>query len=51
MEDEITHESARRTLPVEFIKFENTSEIPPLKEIIGQDRGIKAIRYGLEMKL
>jgi lon-related putative ATP-dependent protease len=39
-----------RKLPTELIKFENTSEIIPLKEIIGQDRGIKAIRYGLEMK-
>jgi lon-related putative ATP-dependent protease len=50
MDLEISHESARRTLPAELLDFENTSEIPPLKEIIGQDRGIKAIRYGLEMK-
>jgi predicted ATP-dependent protease len=49
MENEITQQSAKRTLPAENMKFENTSEIPPLKEIIGQDRGIKALRYGLEM--
>ena len=50
MENEITQKSARRTLPAEYMKFENTSEIPPLREIVGQDRGIRALRYGLEMK-
>ena len=50
MDLEISRESARRTLPAELLDVENTSEIPPLKEIIGQDRGIRAIRYGLEMK-
>jgi lon-related putative ATP-dependent protease len=50
MVEEISHESAIRTLPTELINFENTSEILPLKEIIGQERGIRALRYGLEMK-
>jgi hypothetical protein len=30
MENEITQQSAKRTLPAENMKFENTSEIPPL---------------------
>ena len=37
MDLEISHESARRTQPAESLDFENTSEIPPLKEVIGQD--------------
>jgi len=37
MREEISHESARRTHPVEPLDFENTSEIPPLKEVIGHD--------------
>jgi ATP-dependent Lon protease len=49
MENEITQQSAKRTLPAENMNFENTSEVPPLREIIGQDRGIRALIYGLEM--
>jgi lon-related putative ATP-dependent protease len=50
MENKITQEVARRSLPAEVMKFENTSEITPLKEIIGQERGIEALKYGLEME-
>jgi lon-related putative ATP-dependent protease len=31
-------------------KFKNTSEIKPLKEVIGQERAVQAIDFGLNMK-
>ena len=31
-------------------KFKNTSEIKPLKEVIGQKRAVQAIEFGLNMK-
>ncbi len=36
----ISRESARRTQPAQPLDFENTSEIPPLKEVIGQDYAV-----------
>ena len=31
-------------------KFKNTSEIKPLSEVIGQQRAVQAIDFGLNMK-
>ena len=33
-----------------IFKFKNTSEIKPLKEVIGQKRAVQAIDFGLNMK-
>jgi len=30
--------------------FKNTSEIEPLDEVIGQERAVQAIEFGLNMK-
>ena len=33
-----------------IFNFKNTSEIKPLDEVIGQERAVRAIKFGLEMK-
>ncbi|MFQ6052823.1 MAG: AAA family ATPase, partial [Candidatus Bathyarchaeia archaeon] len=50
MVDELSHEEARRRLPENSLGFGDTSELAPLEGIIGQDRGVRALRFGLEMK-
>ncbi len=49
-----THELApdqlrRRTDPAEF-PFETTAELSPLEEIIGQERAVRAISFGLDIQ-
>ncbi len=43
-------EELTRNVPLDGIVKENTGEITPQQEIIGQERAIKAIRLGLGMK-
>ncbi|MBT8363811.1 MAG: AAA family ATPase, partial [Deltaproteobacteria bacterium] len=31
-------------------KFKNTSQIKPLDEVIGQERAVQALEFGLNMK-
>ncbi len=38
-----------RTTAAEALPFKSTSEIPSLKEVIGQERAVKALQFGLEM--
>ncbi len=46
---EVPVEKLRWRCPPDSLPFEDTSEIPACKEIIGQERALKAIRLGLEM--
>ena len=47
---ELGYEQARKKCPPGFITCESTSELDPLPEIIGQDRAIKALQFGLDIK-
>ena len=37
------------TCPTDFFEFTNTSELSPSKEIVGQDRAVRAVKLGLEI--
>ncbi len=46
---QVPPERARRTWDPETFPFETTAELEPVEEIVGQDRGLEALRFGLEM--
>lgn len=50
MIEELSAEQARRTQPLETIEFDSTTDVEPLSHIIGQDRGMSALRFGLDLK-
>ena len=47
---ELDYEQTRRKCPQDFITCKATSELNPLTEIIGQDRALKALQFGLDIK-
>jgi Cdc6-like AAA superfamily ATPase len=47
MTNELGFEKLRRQCDPNVMKCETTEEISPLKEIIGQKRALKALRFGL----
>jgi lon-related putative ATP-dependent protease len=47
---EITYEQARKVYPYENVECTSTAELTPLKEIIGQDRAVRALQFGLKIK-
>ena len=50
MSKELDYKQARRTCPEDFITCKSTSELEPLTEIIGQDRALKALQFGLNIQ-
>lgn len=55
----MTENKARHEIPIEKLRwhldpstlpFETTETLNPLKEIVGQDRGVEAFRFGIRMK-
>ncbi|MCW4050170.1 MAG: AAA family ATPase [Candidatus Bathyarchaeota archaeon] len=50
MIQELPYTDARKTCPKEFISCESTLDLEPLIEIIGQDRAVKALQFGLDIK-
>ncbi|MBW2408249.1 MAG: AAA family ATPase, partial [Deltaproteobacteria bacterium] len=40
----------RRICDPKIFKFKNTAEVKPLDEVIGQERAVQAIEFGLNMK-
>ena len=40
---------ARRTDPAAF-PFSTTADLPPLDEIVGQDRAVEAVAFGVEIR-
>ena len=50
MVEELNYKKARKTCPKEFISCESTNDLEPLIEIIGQDRAVKALQFGLDIK-
>jgi lon-related putative ATP-dependent protease len=48
--NELTPDELRCVCDPAVFKFKDTSEIDPLDEVIGQERAVQAIRFGLAMK-
>lgn len=47
---ELDYTQVRKTCPKDFIECSATNELEPLVEIIGQDRAVKALQFGLDIK-
>jgi lon-related putative ATP-dependent protease len=50
MTAELTPDELRGVCSVDLFQFTNTSELDPLDEVIGQERAVQAIDFGLNMK-
>ena len=50
MVQKLEYVKARRRCPPDFIACESTLDLEPLMEIIGQDRAVKALQFGLDIK-
>ncbi|MFX0096529.1 MAG: Lon protease family protein [Candidatus Hodarchaeota archaeon] len=50
MVEELPVEKLRRVFEPERIECETTEELPPLEGIIGQERAVRALRFGLDIK-
>ena len=46
---ELTYKDLKMTCDSNLFKFETTEELEPISIGIGQDRGIKAIEFGLQV--
>ena len=47
---ELEYTQVRKICPMDFIKCSATDDLEPLIEIIGQDRAVKALQFGLDIK-
>jgi len=47
---ELSYEQARRRCPDNILSCESTAELKPLEKIIGQDRAVRALQFGLKIK-
>ena len=47
---ELEYMQVRKTCPEKFIQCEATDELEPLSEIIGQDRAVQALHFGLDIQ-
>jgi Cdc6-like AAA superfamily ATPase len=47
---ELSYEKARKKCTTEIADCVSTAELDPLQQIIGQDRAVKALQFGLKMK-
>jgi lon-related putative ATP-dependent protease len=50
MIEELDYKQARRICPDDFITCQTTDELEPLTEIIGQDRALKALQFGMDIQ-
>jgi lon-related putative ATP-dependent protease len=50
MVKELSPEKLRLTCDASFMKCETTEELAPLREIIGQERAVRALKFGLGIK-
>ena len=50
MADELSAEKIRRECTSNLMPCETTQELTPLKEIIGQERAVRALKFGLGIK-
>ena len=47
---ELSYKDARNSCPKVAFECRSSAELPPLMEIIGQGRAVKALRFGLSIK-
>jgi len=50
MAPELPPDRLRRTCDPRLFPFTTTDEVPPLTEIVGQDRALEALRLGLALE-
>ncbi|MDH5794717.1 MAG: AAA family ATPase [Candidatus Bathyarchaeota archaeon] len=50
MLNELSPEELRRECDPSIMKCETTEDLPPLEGIIGQERAVRALRFGLDIK-
>ena len=50
MVEELSYEQARRRCPDDFLSCASTAELKPLEQILGQDRAVRALQFGLKIK-
>ena len=50
MKKGLSAERLRLECNMDVLKFKTTEQISPLKEIIGQERAVRALKFGLEIK-
>ena len=43
----LTADKLRATCDLEQFDFETTADLPDLQEIVGQDRAVAAVRFGI----
>ena len=47
---ELSYDKARRRCRVDIVSCKSTAELAPLQQIIGQERAMRALQFGLKMK-
>ena len=47
---ELSLEKLRRNCNPDFARCKNTKELRPLQEIIGQERAVRALKFGLDIQ-
>ncbi len=50
MVEELSYEQVRRRFPDDFLSCSSTAELEPLDQILGQDRAVRALQFGLKIK-
>ena len=50
MVNELPPESLRKICEAKFIRCETTEDLVPIREIIGQERAVRALKFGLGIK-
>jgi hypothetical protein len=47
---ELGYKKVRKTCPEDFITCKATNDLEPLSEIIGQERAVTALQFGLDIQ-
>jgi lon-related putative ATP-dependent protease len=50
MTEELSADQLRRTCPPDAFDFETTEELPALDHIVGQDRALRAVAFGIDIE-
>ncbi len=50
MANEISSDKLRKECDPKLMPCETTKELSPLEQIIGQERAVKALKFGLDIK-
>ncbi len=50
MTEELSADKLRRTCYPESLDFDNTGALPPLEHIVGQDRALRAVDFGIDIE-